>query len=403
MSAPAAAAPSAGDLFAPAPNVPLLSPDIMQGLVDRAATFNIYSRPDSEGTDPAIVSPTDPGKVVGFNVREALHRFGVTTEAPTRSKPLTARNVVGERVGTFNHRWLFTPDDFWAAPNLEPPPTLFDPGRPQRFVMLDSVCRFGDGQDGFRGFGTGRTMPSTSPGGKKQVLITAIGTVLEGFGKFAGHEEGTYVYCGTFSPARGFTGNILLRVADPEGTFDSDTDLPDIEASDRIQPDATYIVLRGQAVPSDPVTPMQTGLIVQQGLRLFEIDFKVRGRGGIKASMRLGRYIGTIAATIAFNPASPGGTSLNPIPFSDTDEFTFTDPKGRPVGSFSADSSEGRVFLTQVGGQDAIRFGGIGRVLSGQGPFAGIGGLMTDNSLVVFTPHVSASVYLLRLEKPNGD
>ena len=103
-----------------------------------------------------------------------------------------------------------------------------------------------------------------------------------------------------------------------------------------------------------------------------------------------------------FNPAAPGGTALDPIPFTDVCDFSFTDNTGRDIGGFTADSSEGRVFNIKVAGQAGIRFGGVGQILNGTGTFQGMSGLMTDNSVVIFTPHVSASLYVLRLHDPEG-
>lgn len=404
VASSAAGGPAAA-LFAPSADASAVSAEQMQWLVDRAANFNLFSRPDLDSSGSAI-SSSDSRGIIGVRIHEALHRFSVLTEPPNRCRPLTARNFIGERVATFTHRWLFAPRDFIGTPDREPPITLFDPSREQRFVMIDSICRFGDGEDGFRGFGAGQTMPTTSPSGKPGLLATAVGTIVEGFGKFRGHEEGTYVYCGTLSPTRGFAGNVMLRIMDRDETFSTDVELPEME--DKIEnpePDVVYIMFRGQAVPSDAVTPTGTGLIVEQGLRLYNTDFRIHGSKRIQTTDAVGQFIGKITANINFNPAYPGGGALNPLPFTNHDTFDFASDYGSPdpcrIGSFTAESSEGRVFLTKVGGQGAIRFGGVGRILSGSGPFEGIRGLMTDNSVVVFAPHVSASVYVLRVEDPD--
>jgi hypothetical protein len=384
-----------------APPVPA---DIVQHLVDRAAHFNMFSMPGRRAASAAIRASS--GGVIGVTVHEALHRFSITTRPPTGSAPLTARSVIGERAGSFTHRWLIAPADFVAAPNREPPPTRLDPSVSQRFVMLDGTCTFGDGADGFRSFGAGRTLPTTV-NGEPRLLATAVGTILGGFGKFKAHEEGTFVYCGTLLPDRGFTGNVLLRVVDQQETFRTDRALPPLDARPNPEPDVSYVIFRGQAVASDPVTPRvgpdgrPTGLVVEQGIRLLALDFKAAGQGGLQSTASVGPLIGRITAHVTFNPTAAPGTALHPIPFTSADEFVFFEREGGPpVGAFTADSSEGRVFQTQVGGQPAIRFGGIGQVLGGTGSFQGINGLMTDNSVVVFTPHVSASLYVLRIHDP---
>jgi hypothetical protein len=394
-----------GSATATAPQAAPISPELLQRVIDEAAHFNLLSIPDCSQRPSIIYSTT--GAVIGMEVCESLHRFQIKVQPPSPHKPLTASNLVGEKVGSFRHRWMLTPDDWAAVPDRNPPQTALDPSRSQRFVMLDSECRFGNSGDGFRGFGTGQTIPSSSPGRPTQ--ITAVGTILEGFGKFQGHEQGTYVYCGVLTPESQFTGNILLRVEDPRQTLHTDNDLPGIEQVANPEPDITYIVFRGQAIPSDPVSPRigpdgkPNGLVVVQGLRLLDLDCKSRGPGGVTSTAGIGPTIGKITASVTFDPAAPGGSNLDPIPFLADDEFFFYDSAGKPnAGTLHANSTEGRVFKTLISGQPGIRFGGTGLILSGSGPFNGIAGLMTDNSVVAFTPHVSASVYVLRISDPQG-
>lgn len=405
QAAPAATPASPPPLLG-SPGGSTLAPEIVQYLVDQAAYFNMFSMPGATA-DPSIFAPSNSKTVIGIKVNEVLHRFAVTTQAPTAGRPLVARNVIGEPAGHFSHRWMIIPDNYVALPGHEPPATPLDPSRSQRFVMLNSHCTFGRGDDGFTGFGTGHTVPMRI-GNESCLLAMGVGTILKGFGKFEGHEEGIYLHCGSLAPNWGFIGNIMLRVMDREGTLVTDGTLPDLEPRPNPEPNISYIMFRGEAVPSDPVTPRigpdgnPLGLTVQQGLRLFELDFQ-SGRRGPKSTMTLGSSIGKITATVTFNPAAPGGTAFNPIPFTTFDELVFFDrANGRSIGSFTGNSNEGRVFTTEISGQPAIRFGGIGQILSGTGPFEGIQGLMTDNSLVVFSPHVSASVYLLRVYDPKG-
>jgi hypothetical protein len=302
---------------------------------------------------------------------------------------------------------MVLPDDFRAFPDSEPPPTPLDPTRSQRFAMLDGVCQFGDGRDGFRGFGTGLTLP-TSSNGRTQLLAMAVGTVVGGFGRFEGLGEGTYVYCGMLLPEQGFTGNVMLRIGDPDRKLRPEQPLPGLERQQLPWLGITYVVFRGEAVPSDAVRPnlgpdgKQIGLIVEQGLLLHYIDSAMADSEGVRATDRIGRRIGKITAHVAFDPNSASGTALDPVPFTAYDEFVFFGSQGETIGAFTANSQEGRVFNVSVLGQPGIRFGGVGRILDGVGAFSGIDGLMTDNSVVVFKPHVSASVYVLRINDPQG-
>jgi hypothetical protein len=379
------------------------APEVLQRLIDQAAYFNALSISGSKNGRAAIHG--QGSDCIGFNVEEDLHRLSVTVEPPTATEGLKASNAMGESYGKFKHRWLLAPDDFAGAPDREPPPTPLDPSRSQRFMMLDGICTFGGSKDGFRGFGAGVTFPVASNTGT-QLLAATVGTILQGFGSFKGHEEGTYVHCGTLSPGRGFSGNLLLRVMDSQNTLRTTGSLSPLRGQTFPEKDVTYIVFRGQAVASDPVTPRVgpdgqfKGLTVVQGLRLINLISGLND--GPRSVARIGQVIGKITAHVDFNPTAPGGTALNPIPFTTFDEIDFVDDSGRSIGGFTANSGEGRVFNIRIAGQAGIRFGGVGPVLNGTGPFQGMTGLLTDNSVVIFQPHVSASLYVLRLHDPGG-
>jgi len=383
----------------------VLSAEVVQQAIDQAAHFNLCAVPDPHRSDAAISGGS--GGIIGIRAEQILHRLHVICRQPTTRTPITARTVVGEPVARLTQRWMAMADDAVPQMDRDPPPIPIDSSRSQRFAMLDTVCTFANGEDGFRAFGTGLTLPTPASEGPPQLLALAVGTIVEGFGRFKGKEEGTYVFCGRLSPQTGLSGNFLLRVIDTDETFRTANTLAPIAARAEAEQDVTYIVFRGQAIASDPVTPRlgadgrPRGLIVEQGLRLLDLD--CIGRGRPFSSDVVGPAIGRITANVSFNPMAPGGSIRDPIPFRALDEFVFDDPEtGRRVGSFTADSIEGRVFRTSVLGVSGIRFGGVGRILGGQGVFKGIRGLMTDNSVVTFTPHVSASVYVLRVQDPEG-
>jgi hypothetical protein len=385
------------------------SAELLQRLVDQAAYFNLHSTPGASDSRVAIRAPGGK-EILGLRVTESLRRFKIHTYAPTDSRPFRATNTVGEIAGSFTHRWMFIPDDYSARPDSPIPPTALDLSRSQRFVMADGICRLGDVGDGFRGFGTGKTYPSKK-NGYPQLLVTAIGTLFEGFGKFKDHDECTYVYCGTVDAERGFTGSLMIRAMDPEGTLRTTRSLsplrpaPDPEP----EPDVTYVMLRGQAAPTDIVARrigpdgQFLGLKVEQGVTTISVDASYRDRKGPRSVTSLGPLVGKLSADIVFDPTAPGGTLLDPIPFTTADHLSFPGCPGEPIGGFLADLVDGRVFNLEIpkgSGQKAIRFGGTGQVREGTGVFEGIEGLMTDNSVVMFMPHVSASVYMLRLHDP---
>jgi len=387
--------------------------EIVQHMLDQAAYFNLFSRHDPRRRDVAITAEGAGGGVIGFRVSEVLHRFEVAVRPPGQKEGLKAVNVVGEPIAQFAHRWMVIPHDFEAMPDREPPPTPLDSSKSQRFVMLDGVCKFGRRQqDGFRGFGSGVTYP-TVVNGESQLLAAAVGNIVEGFGKFKGH-EGTYTYCGSISPQQGFSGALLCRVVDPEGSLRAENSLPALESWPGPEPGITYVIFRGQKKDKSQKTSYSfgpdgqvNGLNVTQQLRLLHVDVAGKGRGGLRSLETMGQEIGTMSARITFNLLNPGapGDGLSPIPFKSYNKYTFFDREGRVVGSFEADGGEGRTFnlkLAGLTGQAALRFGGFGPLLNGAGLFKGIQGLMTDNSVVGVAPHALATLYVLRIHDSDG-
>jgi hypothetical protein len=411
-------APGAGPAIAssssslPDINVETYPFELVQHLLDQAAFFNLYSVAEPGRSGTALPAPGNSGGKIGFRLSDALHRFDVHLHPPSKNASLKATNIVGETVGRFTQRWMIIPDGFVALPNQEPPPTLLDTSRQQRFVMLDATCSFGDGRDGFRGFGTGLTFPVTD-GGRSQLLAAAVGNIMEGFGKFRGH-EGTYTYCGSLSPENGFRGNLLCRVMDPEGSLRTEAAVPTPEPEGvEVEPGFTYVMFRGQKKDRSQRTSyifgpdgQINGLNVSQQLRLFQIDSTTRGRGSLRSMGDVGQVIGRMTARINFNLLNPGapGTGVAPIPFKSYNEYTFLDgDDGEVIGSLVGDGGEGRTFnlrLSGAPGQAALRFGGFGPLRNGTGCFAGIEGLMTDNSVVGIAPHALSTLYVLRINDP---
>jgi len=400
-SLPRTASPS---VAAPAPASALQS-ELVQSVIDQAGHFNMLVRATPGSNSGAITEPS--GRLTGFRHDHAIHPLRIASRVPSATAPLTARNLTGDPTGRLTDRWVFMPNASAPHPAEEPATAAFDPVHEQRFAMVDQKFVFGDGRDGFHGFGTGQTRPTETAG--NSVIATAVGTITQGFGRFAGHNEGTYVCCGIFDPTLGFAGNILLRVVDPQKTLHRTRGISELRGRSGAGNGITWLVFRGQAVPTDAVKPnigpagRPVGLIVQQGLRMIDMDFTIRGTRSLDSAVLIGPRFGSITAKVVFDVNAPGGSISDPIPFTSYDEFVIADQSGRTVGSFVANTTDGRVFKTLIGGkQPGIRFGGTGRILAGTGVFDGISGTMTDNSVVCFEPHVSASVYLLRVDDPDG-
>src|SRR6185295_4395754 len=159
--------------------VPVAHDPRLQRLVDQAAGFNLFAIPQRE-SGGAIPAPG--GGAIGLQLSEALHRFDIDLGLAPVGTDVQASNRVGERVGQLDLRWLIIPQDFRALPDREPPPTLLDRSRSQRFTMQETAFAFGDGRSGFRSFGTGRTFP-VALRGQPKLLVAAVGNLTKGFGK----------------------------------------------------------------------------------------------------------------------------------------------------------------------------------------------------------------------------
>lgn len=383
----------------------------VQHLLDQAAFFHMFSRPDPAAA--AITAPGRPSAVIGFDVRQTLRHFDVRLEPPADGRGVGSRAVVGRRVATFRGRWLLMPDDFVALPGREPPPTVLEATRSQRFVILDGRCRFETG-DGFTAFGTGRTLPSAAPAaGGPPLEAAAVGTLLEGGGKFAGL-PGTLTWSGALDPERGFTGTFLCRAVDPRGSLCTEGEIPPPRREAAPEPGVIYLLFRGQKRDRSAHTEYLLtpgggveGLRLEQELRPVDLRFTTAGRRGLRAGVQLGAAIGTIRSRVFFNLLDPGapGTDRAPIPFGSVNRFTFRDREGRAAGSFTASGGEGRTFalrLPQAPDQQALRFGAFQNVGEGEGQFAGCRGILTDNSAVGVQPHATATLYTVRFGGPLG-
>ena len=391
--------------------------DMVMHLLDQAAYFPMFCIPD-HGRSGSF------NQRVGTDIGANLHRFSIVVQPPGK-EGLSASNVIGEKLARMEHRWLFAPDGFAALPDREPPATPFDPSRSQRFVMLESICRFENGKDGFKGFGTGRTFP-TSYNGQSQLLAGAVGNIMEGWGKFHGL-VGTYVYCGSISADLGFTGSLLCRVMDPEGVLRTQRSLPDIQATKSPERDVAYVLFRGQKRNHKDKTQYifggggsVDGLELRPQIRLFNLDCAIDGRGDLLSTANIGPVVGNMPAWIFFNVLNPGapGTATAPIRFKDYDEYIFTTSDGATVGTFGFDGGAGRRlgFTHEDGGegqaftlalpaaprQQALRFGGYGPVVNGTGVFKDIRGLTAHNSVVGIAPHALSTSFIARINDPGG-
>jgi hypothetical protein len=402
---PGSAPPSLPDL-----NAETYPFKVVQYLIDQGAFINTYAMPDNDRQNSVVTG--NSGGVLGMELNANLHRFGVNVHLPETDSGVRASNAVGRAIGRCRHRWLVIPDDFSASPGRDPSPTSLDPSRSQRFVMQDGEFTFGNGSDGFRGFGTGRTYPVNS-NGRQHLMAAAVGEVLDGYGRFR-DLEGSYVVTGHITQERGFEGNIQCRLIDPRGQIRSESDLGGIDEARELNRNFTYILFRGQKRDSSVQTSyifgpggMPQGFQLWQELRIAHLNTTTGGGRGLRSSAGIGQVIGRMTSKVFLNIMNPGapGTSLAPIPFSSYNEFFFTDDEGNTVGSFVAEQGEGRTFAVKLAGapgQQALRFGAFQVLTNGTGCFSGVQGLLTDNSIVGVEPHATATLYSICVHDPDG-
>jgi hypothetical protein len=391
----------------------------LQHLVDEAASFNVYTMPDGQTPGSVIAQPSRPGTVLGVEGSQTVHRFAIDLELPSLDEGVRAANRIGAAVGRLDFRWLMAPQEYVARPDREPPATALDVSRSQRFVMQEMVLSWGDGGDGFYSFGAGRTFPTMMVGGKPHLSAMAVGVLTRGFGRMQGY-EGNFTLSGELNPEGSFSGNLMMRILDPEGKLRTGQDLPRVEAVASPDPNTTFLTWIAQKAK----TPDQEntfsinsdgqvrGLNIPVGLKRVQVDWMPGGAAGLTSlDLRLGEVIGR---EIGFGresvPRTPGrGTPLAPFQFEGVSRYTFYDAQGRTVGAFTANVVEGRsiqVQLPEAPDQPALRFGYFGPIIEGFGCFAGVHGFLCGAAGSVFAPppadHVISNMYVARLLDPQG-
>jgi hypothetical protein len=379
-------------------------------LLKSAAYFPIFNIPNPNRRNQAIsllpsVPFLDRLLLVAVDVNEQLHRFEISVEEQSGARGLRARDVVGDPVADVHIRWTPIPENFEAAPDSCPPPTILNPLSSQRFTMLNGRLSFMDADgSGFHGFGTGRTFPVSGQFG--QLRIGAVIDILEGFGKFA-RLPGTAVINGYIQPPDGLALNLMVRVMDPTGKLKADSPITPIRPIADPDPGAIFMIFLGETDPQRPVqlnvAPDGTilGSNVYELLRLVHFGFDLGTAAGLRSQTTEGPIVGSVSATLMFNPLSP--LSVSPIQTTNG-LFTFFDRKQKTIGTLAANMIEGRAMRTELAGapMPVFRFGGFGPILGGTGEFSNADGMMTMNSAVSVFPRTLSNLYIFRLIDPEG-
>jgi hypothetical protein len=381
-------------------------------LLKQAAYFSLFSVHNPAIPNEPLPMPGNPGQLIGMRVNEQLHRFDITIEPPTAEIGLRATKLVAQSVARVHIRWLVIPDEFYAAPTREPPPTPLNPRQSQRFTMLDGQFNFDDSdQSGFQGFGAGRTFPameSTRP----VLRLGAVVDILEGLGRFKDH-QGVAVVNGFIIPPDVLGLNIMVRLMDPNGKLSSESGLTALSPISDPDPGAVFMTFLGEVDPDHPTTLNRgpdgqiLGSNVHELLRLVHVGFDLgRSNRRISSKTTTGPIVGRLNTTLYFNPLNPRtpGTVQSPIPFHTADGvFTFFDRDWHTFGTLKANIIEGRAFKTDMSGapMPIFRMGGFGPFLEGTGQFSGAEGMLSMNAAISVFPRTLSNMYVLRIVDPD--
>jgi hypothetical protein len=388
----------------------------------RSAYFGLFSVPAQAGGDvpipaklplPFSLLPSFLTNLLlaGVQVHEAPHRFQVALEEAACQ--LLAINQVGQPVAKVDIDWTPIPWDYPANPYTKPPQTILNPFVSQRFEMLNGKFSFDDPQGtSIHGFGSGRTFPNYAEylsGAIGSLNIGAVIDVLEGYGRFAGH-NGLMVVNGVITPPQALDLNIMMRILDPGGELLATEPLPPLVATPYPTNAGTFMMLMAEPDPQRPSTlrlgadGQVVGVELREVLRAVALDFDVVPVVGPKSQVQVGRVVGRARATLDF-PVAAGASGL-PIPVqSSGGEFElYDDQLGLCFGTVRADLVEGRGLPTPGTGLPAplYRVGGFGPIQGGTGEFTGAGGIVSVNSVLSLSPLTFSNLYVLRFLDQQG-
>jgi hypothetical protein len=386
-------------------------PAFVEQLVSRAANFALFSVPNPAAPpQPVPLIPAIPALASAFEIHESLHRFEEDEPEPTALCGFRISKQIGEQTAaTVSMQMTPMPNNFQAAPDRVPPPTVLLPFISQRFSALNGSLEFNDGHgSGVSGFGTGRTYPVIGAS-VPTIRLTGILDIVGGTGKLAG-VQGNIIVNGTTTPPNIFAFHVLFRIIDPNGNLEATSPLLPLQSPQDPDPDTAILSFLSEPDPTQPLTVKQssdgvhTCVEMVEQLRLVDLSVDVTPPEGLRAQTKTGAIVGQHRRTLILDTSNPNQPNTVIPAYSKGGEFSFFDENGTSIGGFKADLFEARVFPTSVAGSQTpiYRIAGVAPPTDGTGQFTNSTGMVSVNGAFSLTTGAISTVYILRLADPFG-
>jgi hypothetical protein len=383
----------------------------VEELLEDSVYLDLIVTPRRGSRNVALPLPgsSSPSDITGLQLFGDGQRLSIETTAGKDC--LQGAATIGATLSGVSLRWVLAPEDEYALPDQQPLPTQFDPGKSQRFVMMDFELRLDeDGKSAFQGFGTGRTYPAAA-GGDGRVWVGACGKVLSGQGAFAS-VQASFALNGFIAPPDDFFLELLIRIMDPAPVQLAPSLGGELAGSRRVAhplAGSTYTTFLGEPDPATPVHQdhgpdgQLVGASVSELLRIVRVEYDLGSDGtSLRARHATEDWIaGRLTTKIRFNPFDPAtpGTPTSPMPWrTEGSTIAFFDPQGKEIGTIGPDIVEGRGFLTQFTGfaGPVLNLVGFGPFAGGTGCLANSQGMLSVNAGITVAPPMLSNLYVVR-------
>lgn len=397
-------------------NQPPQGPQLPPGLIYYTSTVEellkssvyldliVTPRRGSKNVALPLPGSSSPSEITGVQLFGDGQRLTIDTTAGEAC--LQGVATIGSTLSEVSLRWVLAPDDEYALPDQQPLPTQFDPGKSQRFVMMNFELRLDrDGKSSFLGFGTGRTYPGAA-GGDGRTWLGACGRVLSGQGAFA-NVQASFAINGFITPPDDFFLEVLIRIMDPAPAQPASEPAGSRRVAHPLAGSTytTFIGEPGAPIQQEPGPDGQVIASVTELLRVVRVEYDLGSDGtSLRARHVTEDWIaGKLTTKIRFNlndPKTPG-TPSSPLPWQTAGTtIAFFDPQGKELGTIGPNIVEGRGFLTQFTGfaGPVLNLVGFGPFAGGTGCFADAQGMLTVNAGITPVPPMLSNLYVVRFK-----